>query len=311
MSTKKSDLWTHWAAAVAMVAVIATISWSDTYRVINTDDTGDGSLRWAIESANDNPGLDDIVFNIKKSGPHMIQPTFPLPELKEEVVIDGYTQPGAKYATDHSNAVLKIVLDGSLTPDTTGLSLSSATHGCSIKGLKIQQFKLAIGIDGHDNSVEGNHILDGVYEGIGIMKAYNTVGGVTPEQRNVVTGNNVAIWISPSSAHNRIQGNYIGTDADGQYDASTDGMEGVAIGGSDNTVADNVISGYEQGVTILRWSGEDPLPENNVIEGNKIGTNADGTSPIPNGLGILINTGVNTTVKGNLITRNTFSGVVV
>jgi hypothetical protein len=132
-----------------------------------------------------------------------------------------------------------------------------------------------------------------------------------PEQRNVVTGNNAAIWISPSSGHNNIQGNYIGTDVDGQYDMSIEGMEGVAIGASHNTIADNVISGYEQGVNILRWSGEDPLLENNVIEGNKIGTNADGTSPIPNGSGVRINTGVNTTVRGNLITGNAFSGVVV
>ena len=32
--------------------------------VNNTSDSGSGSLRWAIEQANLNPGLDQIIFNI-------------------------------------------------------------------------------------------------------------------------------------------------------------------------------------------------------------------------------------------------------
>ena len=45
----------------------------------------------------------------------------------------------------------------------------------------------------------------------------NTVGGATPEARNVISGNGndgVFVWKSRSSG-NVVQGNYIGTDASG------------------------------------------------------------------------------------------------
>ncbi len=36
-----------------------------TYTVTNTDDDGEGSLRWAITESNNNPGTDTILFNIE------------------------------------------------------------------------------------------------------------------------------------------------------------------------------------------------------------------------------------------------------
>ena len=60
-----------------------------TYTVTNTDDSGNGSLRWAIEQANSNPGLDNIYFDISGTSPHTIQPNTALPEIIYPVVIDG------------------------------------------------------------------------------------------------------------------------------------------------------------------------------------------------------------------------------
>jgi hypothetical protein len=42
-----------------------------------------------------------------------------------------------------------------------------------------------------------------------------TVGGPAPEARNVISGNNIGIWLSQTNGQNVIQGNYIGTTADG------------------------------------------------------------------------------------------------
>ena len=64
----------------------------------NTDDSGPGSLRNAIDyvNTNDNPlEIDRIEFNIPGDETHTIQPLSPLPELIEPVIIDGYSQPGA------------------------------------------------------------------------------------------------------------------------------------------------------------------------------------------------------------------------
>src|SRR5262249_33233351 len=45
-----------------------------TFTVVNTNDSGAGSLRQAILDANGNAGLDTISFNIPGSGVHTIQP---------------------------------------------------------------------------------------------------------------------------------------------------------------------------------------------------------------------------------------------
>ena len=106
---------TLFALAAAMVLVGA--AFAGTYTVINTDDSGEGSLRWAMTMANQDAALDSVVFDIPGDGPHTIQPTSLLPQFDQPVVIDGYTQSGSAAATAASPAVLKIVLDGSLGPD--------------------------------------------------------------------------------------------------------------------------------------------------------------------------------------------------
>jgi hypothetical protein len=79
-----------------------------TFMVTNTDDGGPGSLRSAMIDAENTPnvgGPDRIEFNIPGSGVHVIQPTTPsgqqqaLPVIRDPVIIDGYTQPGASANT--------------------------------------------------------------------------------------------------------------------------------------------------------------------------------------------------------------------
>src|SRR5436309_1447836 len=71
------------------------------FSVVNTADSGLGSLRFAIEQAEALPGADDIRFAIPTADPGFdpttgvwaIRPTRALPEITDEVVIDGSTQP--------------------------------------------------------------------------------------------------------------------------------------------------------------------------------------------------------------------------
>src|SRR5574338_1444983 len=85
-----------------------------TFTVINTNDSGPGSLRQAILDANANAGLDTIEFDIPGAGVHTIAPATPLDAITDPVVIDGYTQPGASQNTDANafNGTLLIELDG-------------------------------------------------------------------------------------------------------------------------------------------------------------------------------------------------------
>src|SRR5688500_3593942 len=52
-------------------------------------DSGPGSLREAITTANGSPGLDTITFAIPDSGVQTIQPLSALPTITDPVIIDG------------------------------------------------------------------------------------------------------------------------------------------------------------------------------------------------------------------------------
>src|SRR5262245_27768694 len=74
-----------------------------TFTVVNTNDTGAGSLRQAILDANAQAnvgGPDRVEFNIPGSGVHTITPLSALPDITDPGTIDGYTQPGAVMNTD-------------------------------------------------------------------------------------------------------------------------------------------------------------------------------------------------------------------
>ena len=66
-----------------------------TFLVSNTNDSGSGSLRQAIASANMTAGFNYIVFGINSTGMPVITPASPLPEIKNPVFIDGLSQLGS------------------------------------------------------------------------------------------------------------------------------------------------------------------------------------------------------------------------
>ncbi|MGL5809475.1 MAG: hypothetical protein ACRCYQ_05995, partial [Nocardioides sp.] len=193
------------AGAAALIAgglVVGTPSAgqavSQVVTVTRTADSGVGSLRAAIEAAND-PTLDvdRIEFGIRFGArPLTIAPLTDLPDITEPVTIDGYTQPGTTAATSQSGASKLIILNASLMNE--GLQVSA--NGSTIRGLAIVNATNGgpgISINGNQNTVSGNHIglgISGVAagnEGSGVQvegKA-NVIGGSTPAERNVISAN--------------------------------------------------------------------------------------------------------------------------
>ncbi len=146
------------------------------------------------------------------------------------------------------------------------------------------------------NLIEGNYIgpdvtgraaLGNVYAGISISNAPATsIGGTSAGDGNVISGNgDSGITLGGSvTAATIIQGNHIGTDATGN-DALPNSNGGIYLYGSGtNTIggalagAGNLISGnFQEGVSV-----GDPGANFNTIQGNFIGTKADGVSPLGN-----------------------------
>jgi Bacterial Ig-like domain (group 3) len=153
----------------------------------------------------------------------------------------------------------------------------------------------------------------------------NTIGGTTPLARNVISvgdGEGLIIEdaVSAAATGNVVQGNYIGTDLTGLVGLGNVVGVNVArspfvtIGGT-APGAGNVISGSDDSYPGIILDGG----SNDVVEGNFIGTNKDGTAPLPNtGGDVLLQDGaVGDTIggtsagSGNVIAFNGEGGVLV
>jgi hypothetical protein len=300
------------------------------FTVINTNETGPGSLYDAIQQSNGTPGLlNEIDFNIPGPGVHTIHlMNTPLPAITKSVKIDGYTQPGAAVGTQNSPANLVIELDGAgYAGQADGLDVQSPD--CQIQGLVINRFtRHGIAVDpGGTAGIVGNFIgtdatgtkaLGNGVDGIALSSAGNHIGlGISPAFRNVISGNGFAgIFIDGATATgNVIEGNYVGTDDTGTAALGND--TGIMLYSGNNTVGGvtlaqrNVLSGNGAGISIVG-----PAAAGNVVEGNYIGTDAAGTGTLGNTQdGIQVTSAPNTVIggaaagAGNVISGNLKDGI--
>jgi hypothetical protein len=303
------------------------------FTVTNTNDSGGGSLRQAILSANADTNLDADTINFAIPGSPVISPLSALPALSRlksvagTLLINGASQDVVNPGSG------KPVISGLLAGvGATGLLISGT--GVTAQGLVINAFSdHGVFITGDVNAVRGSYIgtnaagttdVGNALNGIIITGVGNTIGGTTAADRNVISGNDFA-GINVFSANNLIQGNYIGLNAAGSVVIKNE-VVGITIqtgGGTNNTIggtatgAGNVISGNgntnEGGITIANGA-----PDGTLIQGNFIGTDATGYLPRGNtGPGIRVFSGAGATIGGtsaaarNIIAGNTVDGIHV
>ncbi len=147
-----------------------------------------------------------------------------------------------------------------------------------------------------------------------------TIGGASAAARNVISGNlRNGVVLTGTTTQALIAGNSIGLDASGNAGQASNAQAGVvllgvtgnSIGG-DSAGLGNVISGNTTDGIILSAASS------NLIQGNRIGTDPAGRSPLPNAQdGLAINGGSGNTLGGasdaarNLISGNLGNGLVV
>jgi len=253
--------------------------------VISTADSGEGTLRWALEAAR--PG-DVITFD-----PRVFPPASPA----SIYVRDGLPplQCG-RLTIDASNA--GVILDGSGLPDGTNDGLYVISDGNVIRGLQIIGFP-----------ANGITLAEGV--------SNNTIGGDRSigtgpvGQGNVISGNeNRGIVLSDNASFNTIAGNSIGTDASGTK-AWGNGLDGIHMrnAGHNQIVANMICSNGGPGLDLYL-----PLCSGNSIAGNSIGVGRGGSAFLGNRAdGIAIHDGPQQNVIGpdNIVANNAGSGVMI
>jgi len=165
-------------------------------------------------------------------------------------------------------------------------------------------------------SVSGESAVSNGQDGVDLLGNKNTVS------HNLISGN-IDNGVVVNGSNNTIQTNLIGTDVNGssfltnQLDGVvmniTNGPGGNTLGGTTAGEA-NIISGnLGNGVHVEGTGGA-----NNVIEGNKIGTDMDGNAPLDNGLdGVFVDNatgysvGGSVPLAGNLISGNLENGIEI
>jgi hypothetical protein len=296
------------------------------YTVTTAADSGANSLRQAILDANGNPGMDTIAFDIPGAGPFTITPASALPTITDPVVIDGTTQPG------YAGTPLIEINGSNLAANTDGLVIVAG--GSTVRGLAINRCpRDAIRLESLGaNVIQGNYLgtdPSGTVaraNGEGGLMIYgspgNLVGGTTALERNLISGGNQnGIYLSTSAATgNVISGNYIGTSVTGLA-----GLGNVYNGLEIAASSSNLIGGTSPGAgNLISGNGESGIyfisapAASNLVQGNYIGVNVDGTGALGNGLdGVTINGVSGNTIggtaagSGNVLSGNLESGVLI
>ena len=310
-----------------------------TFTVVNTADSGAGSLRQAILDANASAGADVVDFAIPSglcsaAGVCMITLESTI-SIDEAVTIDGTTQP--RYGTAPANtcatatdaSFLRVEIFG---PDWTHMLDVNSTNPTTIRGLSLGGGWAITLNDGTGHEVQCNHLgisgdgdtgLGGwgvVVEGNASDVIIGTDGDGIGDlaERNVFADCTNGIYINGGgNRRNWIAGNLFGFAADGVTElensvsiymrqGSTMNLVGTNEDGVSDLLERNIIGYGSTGVSFHPGLSTDTQ---NWVVGNWIGLDADG-NPAAVGIAIKLDTlGVGHVIRGNRI-ENNFTGIL-
>lgn len=294
------------AAAPALVKIVINASQATHGLQFETDGSTIGGI--VVQQAAASVAGDGVGIRIEGNGNQLRGSYVGLDGLVNNILTHGNLGDGVLVEGDEN------IIGGTLPEHRNVISANGKLAGTDANG---------IFIEGNENKVKGNAIgtepamtsgqMGNAEAGVRIEGDRNLVGGSAPGSPNVISANETGVLVH-SGTDNRIEGNLIGTDATGAI--ALGNSQGVSIEspgnrlGGDVAGKGNLISGS------LSGPGVELHGDGAVLQGNKIGTDVDGVSALPNftgvkvfGQGSLI--GGETELAGNLISGNRFDGIVV
>jgi hypothetical protein len=260
-----------------LLGLIPVLAESAVFTVTTTAASGAGSLDAAISAANMAPGADTIQFAIAGVGIQTLAaPAAGYRQIIDDVVINGYSQPGSVVNTlpsDATNAVILIEIDASAVATPFGRVFlaedgTAVFRGIAMKNLAnnvygIRQLSGAgtLGVHGCFLGTGAGGIVDASAGRMLEIEGVASIGGSSPADRNLISGNFSAINVQPTSTGVNVQGNLIGSNASGSgllpNDRAIDISANVAavhlIGGSDASAGNRIVG---SNLSAVRLYGE-------------------------------------------------------
>ena len=260
--------------------------------VVNTNDSGQGSLRQVLINANAlggdstlavagraggrehvvfmipdgsaaaglRPSLDGFTTPGGSSDVATIALSSPLPSITAPIVLDARTQPG-----NPGRPIVALNASAMGGTTTTSILVLGGTGGSTIGGLIFHGSPgRGITVLSTGNTIAGNWIGLGptgavaANANVGVLLSgttarNNTIGGTSVADRNVISGNaSYGVLIQSGATGTSVQGNFVGTDVTGTLGVPN--LHGIGVSGA--TTANNTIGGTATGARNL-VSGND------------------------------------------------------
>lgn len=245
-----------------------------TFNVLNTNDSGAGSLRQAILDANSSAGGDDIVFDHSLRG--AINLINALPNLEEDVNIQG-------------NGADVLTVSRSQAPGTPDFSVFHVNPGVTagIRDLAITNGRAAAGggifnegsltiervvVAGNSATQTGGGISNGTFPPTG-SPILNVISSTVSNNTNLAGGFGAGGIDGESGAINIINSTISGNQAINSQSAGGVGIYGGTLLIQHSTVTGNVASGQSGGG--IDAFGSSVVIFNTIVAGNTGGGNAD------------------------------------
>jgi hypothetical protein len=250
---------------------------------------GSGGLDSVIASSESNATASRRFFVFNAIDGNTITTSSDLPLITKTTTIDATT------ATGYTTTPLIVVAGFSTNINNDHGIRFDGCSGCVVRGLVLRGHGYGVHVNGGSNTIiAGNYIgtdSSGSASspndiGIGVTGCSNCIiGGVTAPDRNLISGNTSAGVAANSTTGLAIQGNYIGTKANGLESLANN--VGINLVNAPNTLvggtaagAGNVIT-TTAGISVYAETSDDVS-----ILGNFAGVGADGTTPLGGGDGI-------------------------
>jgi uncharacterized repeat protein (TIGR01451 family) len=290
----------------------------------------DGTLRGEILASNATTTANEIDFSLPSGlSANTITLKSSLPTITTPLYINGSTAAG------FSNAPLVQITGLGSNGNVSGPAFNVSAANSRLSDLIINNFVGdAVRVFGANTTIDGDWIgidatgtaaASNTGDGLFIGSANNSIGGIAFLPNVIAANGNNDIEINGSAATgNIIEHTYVGTNASGTAVLNTTPAGyGIAISSAKNTIGGpttpgnfsnfgNLISGTQEGITLFSGANQ------NVIEGNLIGTDITGNVPLGNvDFGIYVSGGSNNTIGGlnggffNVISGNGNDGIRV